>query len=269
MDTREISERFLKALRPRTYPVGVKFYEDESQVPEIARPPGSKMSFCQIVGMARESDELVFLANKHTIICAFAKANLGFEKLPDNMARRFAPVRTATEEAFENIVNTAVKMEYGEYRAAAVASLETNAFKPDIIMLFVDGLQMSRLIYAITYWEGKRLVIETASECGTCGEGLATAYVNDEPTISFPCYGTRRLALAYDNELILSFPLKDTESILEGLERTQKGGFRYPMAHQFTTPQPPAVYRIRTEEPPPDYSEAIHKMKAEFESPGD
>jgi uncharacterized protein (DUF169 family) len=264
MDSKKISEELLRSLRPRTYPVGVKFYEDESDVPETAKAPGAKMSFCQIVGMARESDELVFLANKNNIICAFAKANLGFEQLPKNMARRFAPVRTATEEAFQNIVDTAIKMEYGRFQAAVVASLETNAIEPDIILIFVDGLQMSRLMYAITYWEGKRLSINTASECGTCGEGLATAYVNDEPTISFPCYGTRRLALAYDNELILCFPTKYAENITEGLRRTQMGGFRYPMAHQFTTPQPPAVYRIRTEEPPSDYLETTERLKKQF-----
>jgi len=108
------------------------------------------------------------------------------------------------------------------------------------------------------------LNISTAAECGTCGEGVAAAMVKDKPTFSFPCYGTRRFALADDEELIFSFPFRYSQEILKGLEITHKGGFKYPILRQISAPQPPALYRIREAKPPEEYLVNLKKLQEEI-----
>jgi len=88
--------------------------------------------------------------------------------------------------------------------------------------------------------------------------------MKDKPTVSFPCYGTRRFALAEDNELIFSFPFRYSQEILQGLEITQKGGFKYPILRQLSSPQAPALYRIREAKPPEDYFVNLRKLQEEI-----
>lgn len=262
-EKKKISEEFMNLLRLRTLPVEVKLLKDRNQLPpgcEILEEP---LTFCQFVTFARVYGRNVGVTNEN-LVCAIAKGNLGFSDFPKGLAERFAVVRTSTAQAFEKILATGIRLEPGRTQAAVVAPLGETSVDPDVVLLFVDGAQMTCLLYAATYQTGDRLNINTAAECGTCGEGVAAAFVKDKPTVSFPCYGTRRFALAEDNELIFSFPFRYSQEILRGLEITQKGGFKYPILRQISSPKPPALYRIREAQPPEEYFTNLRKLEQEM-----
>ncbi|MDI6755873.1 MAG: DUF169 domain-containing protein, partial [Thermodesulfobacteriota bacterium] len=260
---KEISERFMNFLRLRTLPVGVKLLKDPKELPIGCEILDEPLTFCQFVTYARVYGRTLGVSQEN-LVCAIAKGNLGFADFPAGLAKRFAIVRTSTGEAFEKILKTGLRIEPGRFQAALVAPLEAIPIDPDVILLFADGAQMTRLIYASTYQTGERLNINTAAECGTCGEGAAAAFMKDKPTVSFPCYGTRRFALAEDNELIFSFPCRYSQEILKGLEITQKGGFKYPILRQISSPKPPALYRIRDAKPPEEYFVNLRKLEEEI-----
>ena len=250
-------------LRLKTLPVGVKLLKDPEELSSTCEILDEPLTFCQFVTYARTYGRSLGVTREN-LVCAVARGNLGFAYFPPNMAERFAVVRTATAGGFEKILKTGLRIEPGKFQAALVAPLETTPLQPDVVLLFADGAQMTRLIYAATYRTGERLNIRTAAECGTCGEGVAAAMVKDKPTVSFPCYGTRRFALADDNELIFSFPFRYSQEILKGLEITHKGGFKYPILRQISPPQAPALYRIREAKPPEEYLVNLKKLQEEI-----
>jgi uncharacterized protein (DUF169 family) len=265
-DKKKFSDGFMNSLRLRTLPVGVNLLQDRKELPASCEILDEPLTFCQFVTYARAYGRTLGVTGEN-LVCAIAKGNLGFSDFPRGMAERFATVRTSTAEAFEKILKTGFRIEPGRTQAILVAPLEDISSNPDVVLLFVDGAQMTRLIYASTYQTGERLNISTAAECGTCGEGVAAAFVKDKPTVSFPCYGTRRFALAEDNELIFSFPFRYAEEILRSLDITQKGGFKYPILRQISSPKAPALYRIREAKPPDEYFANLRKLEEEIKKP--
>lgn len=259
---KRVSEGMMNSLRLRTLPVGVKLLKDPKELPQACEILDEPLTFCQFVTYARVYGRTMGVTQKN-LVCAIAKGNLGFSDFPADLPKRFAIARTSTAEGFSKILQTALRIEPGRFQAALVAPLKEISLDPDIVLLFADGAQMTRLLYAATYHTGDRLNISTAGECGTCGEGVASAFIKDKPTISFPCYGTRRFALAEDNELIFSFPFHAAWEIWRGLEMTEKGGFKYPILRQISAPQPPALYRIREVEPPEEYFASLRQLAGE------
>jgi uncharacterized protein (DUF169 family) len=262
-DKKKISDGFMNSLRLRTLPVGVNLLKYRKELPVGCEILDEPLTFCQFVTYARVYGRTLGVTQEN-LVCAIAKGNLGFSDFPKGMAERFAIVRTSTAGAFEKILKTGLRIEPGKTQAILVAPLEEAPAEPDVVLLFVDGAQMTRLIYAATYQTGERLNINTAAECGTCGEGVAAALVKDKPTVSFPCYGTRRFALAEDDELIFSFPFRYSQEILRGLDITQKGGFKYPILRQISSPKAPALYRIREAKPPEEYFSNLRKLEWEI-----
>ncbi len=262
-EKKKIADEYMNILRLKTLPVGVKLLERRQDLPPQGEILEQPYTFCQFVTLARVYGRTLGVTNEN-LVCAIAKAFLGFADFPKDLAQRFAFVRTSTAEAFERILQSGLRLQPNQTQAALVAPLEGIPGDPDVVLLFGDGAQMTRLIYSATYETGERLNISTAAECGTCGEGVAAAFIKDKPTVSFPCYGTRRFALAEDNELIFSFPYKYSRQILRALEITQKGGFKYPILRQISSPQPPALYRIREAKPPDEYWANLEKFKEEI-----
>lgn len=262
-EKKKISDGYMSILRLRTLPVGVKLFEKRENLPANCEILDQPYTFCQFVTLARVYGRTLGVINEN-LVCAVAKAFLGFADFPKDLAQRFAYVRTSTAEAFEKILQSGLRLKPNQTQAALVAPLEEIPINPDVVLLFGDGAQMTRLIYSATYETGERLNINTAAECGTCGEGVAAAFIKDKPTVSFPCYGTRRFALAEDNELIFSFPYKYSQEILRALNITHKGGFKYPILRQISSPQPPALYRIREAKPPDEYFVNLKKFKEEI-----
>lgn len=262
-EKRKISDGYMSILRLRTLPVGVKLLAKRQDLPVGCEIPDQPYTFCQFVTFARVYGRILGVTNEN-LVCAIAKGFLGFADFPKDLAERFAIGRTSTAAAFGRILESGLRLKPGETQAALVAPLEEIPLDPDVVLLFGDGAQMTRLIYSATYETGERLNINTAAECGTCGEGVAAAYVKDKPTVSFPCYGTRRFALADDNELIFSFPSRYSQEILRSLNITQKGGFKYPILRQISSPQPPALYRIREAKPPDEYFVNQRKLEEEI-----
>lgn len=224
VDWRAYSRELAELLRLRTLPVAVKFSEEE--LGGGAEPP---MTVCQMVSRARVFGETV-VANRRTVFCVIAKRMLGLAELPPDVPERFAGLRTETAEAYARILDDMPKVELGRYSSVVISPLESVEGDPDVILVFANGAQMTRLLHAATWKTGERVSVRTAAEAGTCGEAIAAAFVRGSYTVAFPCYGTRVYGLAADDEIIFSYPASLAEELLEGLRRT----------HEFA-PYPPRV----------------------------
>jgi len=167
---KEISDGYMNILRLRTLPVGVKLLKDRKDLPGVSEIPAEPLTFCQFVTYARVYGRTLGVTQEN-MVCAIAKGNLGFSDFPKGMADRFAIVRTSTAEAFEKILKTGLRLEPGRVQAALVAPLEEGSVDPDVVLLFADGAQMTRLIYASTYQTGERLNSTRPRSAALAGKG--------------------------------------------------------------------------------------------------
>ena len=245
----EVCRELFELLRLRSSPVAVKLVKSEEEIPEGVEKPKKRLTVCQMVNLAR-IHKRTLAATVDEIICAYAQSVLGFAEWPEDMLSgdRQAGRRTETKEAFKKIIEGIPKIRNGTFQAIVLSPLEDTPVEPDLILIFGNPAQIMRLIHASTWKNGERLHFSTAAEAGTCGEGIAATYLSNQPTISFPCYGTRRFGLAQDDELIMGIPITRLSEVLEGLRKTHEAGLQYPIKQNVeNTPEPPSLYYIRRE----------------------
>jgi len=216
MNWKEYEEKLMGLLRLRTPPVAVRFSEEELEG-SVEKP----LTVCQMVTKARIEGE-VMIANRKTVFCSLAKHFLGLEELPSDIPERFGGRRTKDSEGFRRLLEDMPSIELGRFKSAIISPLSKVDGDPHVILVFADGAQMTRLLHGATWKDGRRVSVKTAAEAGTCGEAIASAFVRDDYTVAFPCYGTRIYALARDDEIIFSFPGRLAEDLMEGLEETHK-----------------------------------------------
>ena len=244
------SEVLMRLLRLRTWPVAVKLYRRGEEVPCDVVGPAEPITICQFVNIARVHGKPL-LGRMRDIVCAYAQSFLGFADFPEDLVagERQAGRRTEKAEVYERILRDMPRIAAGETEAVLVSPLNI-ARAVDVVLIFANPAQMTRLIHASTWKRGERITVRTAAEAGTCGEGIAATYLLRKPTIAFPCYGTRRFGLAADDELIFGVPAEAMDELLEGLEKTH-AAMPYPIVRQVeVTPKPPSLYTIRREPPP-------------------
>lgn len=234
---REFTNEVINLVRLDSTPVGIKLYEKSDDVPKQAEEIKKQYTFCQFVTLARINQKICKVTKKN-LWCAIAQTYLGLIRdFPEDIALRVVPARTATEEAYWNILNDIPRVEGGSKEAVLVSPLDIMPVDPDIILFFVNSDQLLRLLHGISYHNGERVASRTAAECGTCGEAVATTYCTGKPAIGVPCLGTRGFALSSPAEVILGLPISYAENFLEGLRITHYKWGPYPIRRWVNTPQ--------------------------------
>jgi uncharacterized protein (DUF169 family) len=252
MDVENIQERLIRLLRLRTTPVAVTLMKNKEDIPAGIERPKIRLTICQMVALSR-IHERVLAGGMDEIICSYAQSVLGFADWPEDMisGERRAGTRVEDVTASSNLIENIPKIETDSFEAIVTAPLAKTPFKPDLILLFANPAQMTRLIHAATWKTGERLSFTTAAEAGTCAEGIAATYLRNDVNIAFPCYGTRRFGMAADSELIFGIPIEKIDEIMDGLEKTHAVGSTYPICLELEcTPKPPSLYAIMRERPP-------------------
>ena len=252
MDVENIQERLIRLLRLRTTPVAIKLLKKKDDIPAGIERPKIRLTVCQMVALSR-IHERVLAGGMEEIICSYAQSVLGFADWPDDMisGERRAGARVEDIEASSNLIGNIPKIGTGSFEAIVTAPLAKTPLEPDLILLFANPAQMTRLIHAATWKTGERLSYNTAAEGGTCAEGIAATYLRNDVNIAFPCYGTRRFGMAADSELIFGIPTEKIDEIMDGLEKLHAVGSTYPIRVELEcTPKPPSLYAIMREKPP-------------------
>lgn len=240
------TDRLIHLLRIKTSPVAVKIFRKGEDIPTNIRHPTEPLTFCQFTYISRVHKEPL-LGTFSDIICAYAQSFLGFADFPEDLyeGKRSAGRRTETAEAYKRILSDMPKIESGTTEAVLTAPLERTPVAPDVILLYVTPGQITPLLHAATWKTGERVTVRTAAEAGTCGEGVASAYIMKRPIVAFPCSGTRRYGQVEDEELIFALPGFMMDEFMDWLEKVCERS-PYPVKRQIEfTPRPPQLYYIR------------------------
>ena len=232
MATRELFlENVRKYIRPQTDPVAVRLVWEDETPPEGAVSPvekfGYPLTICQGVSAARRMGmTMVFRREDHA--CPPALCALGYLPTENLLAGKVAmPGYAGTEEAAKKIEAANVLLERAP-AAIWLAPYESAAFEPDVVLVYGNSAQATRLAQGYAYYTGDGVASYTLGRLA-CASYINKVYVRQEPTIVIPGGGERVFGSTQDDELVFALPAKFLETTARGVEAVHQAGYaRYP-----------------------------------------
>ena len=230
-----------KYIRPQTDPVAIKLVFGDEQPPEGMKRPTEKFGYplaaCQGVSAARRLGlSLSFEMPDHACppsMCVFGY--LPKERLLSGQVTM--PGYAGSEEAAKKIEAANIILE-APPRAIWFAPYETAQFEPDIVLVYGNSAQATRLAQGYAYYTGDGVKSYTLGRLA-CASYVNKVYVTQEPTIVIPGGGERAFGTTGDDELVFALPVKFLETTALGIEAVHKAGYaRYPTGFAGITAQP-------------------------------
>lgn len=224
-------------LRPKTYPFGVKFYDNTKERPQGTMRPRHPMNTCQITSIARYYGRpMYFTADDMACV---GGVTMGLIPEPENMKNgEIAKMLHSDLEASKEFTSKVAKIPYGKFQAVAVAPMSKLNFEPNIVVMYGNTAQVMRVIQGYLYKRGGRVEFSTSGEWSLCADSIAQAYISDDVALGLPCFGDRKTALAQEDEVTVAFPHHLYDEILEGMKATADVS-AYPIPFDIGFPQMP------------------------------
>ena len=220
---RDRGTRLQEILEMDSYPVGVKFFFDNENLP----PNAEKLigyRYCQALMNARHGEHVLLDADG--INCPAAAAAFGFKALPEGLktGKGLVGFGIVNEETIgRNMFNGMTKIEPGKLKALYLFPIETADIEPDIIVIEdeTEKLMWIALAY-LNIKGGKRVESSTAILQATCVDATIIPFKEQRLHMSMRCYGCRYATDIGNNETVLGFPFKDFQPIQENLQFLNK-----------------------------------------------
>jgi uncharacterized protein (DUF169 family) len=235
---REIRERLLL----KTYPVALKMLAELADIPDGAIRPrndlGYELALCQGFALSRRQGKMVAML-KEDNWCYGPVIAFGLAEPPDNYWQGdfHYPLRTKTKEAALRLINSLVRLEVGKYVGIVSAPLMTANFQPDFVMTYCNSAQLGRMLSSLKYIDGLD-VTSTLSPGGACFNAVAPVVLNNKCQVTIPCAGDRRLAMAHDDEMIMTIPAERLDDLIEGLRYLDTFGSLFPIKYEMKPEYP-------------------------------
>jgi len=228
-----VGEDLVKLLRLKTYPVGIKLFKSEDEVPKEFEKVEEKFAVCHFIGMARFHEKALYALSKNSESCIVGATAMGFIEPPDDFAQKGVGVFAGTVEAVEKIIKRLNPLPLGKYKAFGVSPLNKIPVNPDVVQIFGDPLQLLVLVYSNT-WNGEPdIYLGTNGHGSSCYEAMVIPFQKKKITMSIADMGDRRYGYASDDEIIMGVPIEKLELLYEGLLKTMKTKNRYPVLYNF------------------------------------
>lgn len=219
LDLKQVSEALNRYIRPQTFPVAYKLLQSKDEIPERyvripMRDMGYPITLCQATGLTRRFGWTVAVG-KEDQCCRGGAQAMGFL----SEGGRFEP---------------------GKYKYQLTATIDRATFDPDLIAIYGNSAQIMRLCQAA----GRESVNAVATGSGDCGDIVGTV-LSGKCQFILPSGGDRIFGSTQDHEVIFTIPQSRTEMVVQGLEKTHKTGFRYPIVTDLRhKPELPPFLRI-------------------------
>jgi uncharacterized protein (DUF169 family) len=234
LDWKDVSSQIDKYLHLRTFPVGIKLFENVSSLDEIKnlRSPKRRVLICQLMTLARTTRWTIGVTLDGLLSGSPCSAMVGLDErreiVKDGTYRSVVWFESKEEgrkceESFPHLPN-------GKYKAMAIGPISSNKFEPDLVVLYGTPAQMILVINAIQWKDYERLSFHCVGE-SSCADYIAECYLSNKPSLTIPCFGERVYGHAQEEELVIAIPSGQMEKVLNGLAGLHKRGVRYPIPY--------------------------------------
>ena len=232
----ELAEQLNQLLRLRTFPIGMKLFEDldaMANVPGLRRPPTGQDVLHLPAGDAgadgrfharhhhREHSVVLVVLQRDRPGCAGRDLHLGPQDggrvVREPRGRRRAPGRHAARRRRDAIT----AWWSSPLRTARLDPPDICLFygNPAQMILFINGLQ----------WRSYSVTISRITGESACADSWGHALKTREVSLSIPCYAERRYGGVADDEMLMACPPADLQRAVTGLQGLSKAGLRYPI----------------------------------------
>jgi uncharacterized protein (DUF169 family) len=221
-----------RLLRIRTTPIGMKWFEKESDLETIPklRRPRDILTADQIVGQAARLNWTVGVTAKDLVGSQCAGV-LGLCPQDEEWqaGSSYAGVwYEGAEDARAHQASLDV-VPGGTYEAMAVSPLAAGRLgQPDICLIYATPAQMILFINGLQWTGYKKLEWGCVGET-SCADSWGRARATGEPSLSIPCFAERRYGGVMEDELLMAIPPHFLPKVIDGLEHLSRNGLRYPI----------------------------------------
>jgi uncharacterized protein (DUF169 family) len=232
MDYQRHFESLMRLIMPQSFPIGIKIVKKDDPFPgRVHRPSryGIQVALCQWTTLARRWGWVVG-AMAEDINCTPCLAGLGFRKLQDQadlIQYLIEMGYCATPDLASSLVEQVESLEPGKIKGIAAFPLDRAPLSPDLVVIYGMPAQMIRLTIGYIHNHGRLIRSETG--IGLSCLSTLMPFWKQEPSLIHPGRGERTFAGTDDSEMCFSIPASQLESLMDGLEQTQKKRMRYPI----------------------------------------
>jgi len=232
----ELGVQIENLLRLKTFCLGLKLIGTEDNMPPRAKRPkkdlGYHLSLCQALAISRREGRSIAL-QKDDMWCFEPVLGLGFAEPPKDFLEghnRF-PGTVRTLEAGKNWAQAFPRLDPGRFKGIVSAPLTRVDFVPDIVIIYCDPAQLTQLLTAVNWNDGSDITCRLSGHAA-CVYSIVPVIQNEQFQITSPCMGDRRRALAQDDEIIFSAPMKKIFDLVKGLKDLARNECGLPLRFQ-------------------------------------
>jgi uncharacterized protein (DUF169 family) len=231
----ELAEQLNQLLRLRTFPIGMKLFEDldaMANVPGVRRPPrGKTFSTCQLVTQSRMAGFTLGITTENIPSFSSCSSVIGLDAPGEiyTSGRKMEGVWFENREAAAAHQAGMTRVPPGRYHGMVVSPLRTARLDPpDICLFYGNPAQMILFINGLQWRSYKRYDFSITGE-SACADSWGHALKTREVSLSIPCYAERRYGGVADDEMLMACPPADLARAVTGLQGLAKAGLRYPI----------------------------------------
>jgi len=232
VDWNQIVTDLNRFLRLRTTPIGMKLFENKTDmeaIPRIRRPSDVHTTD-QIVGQACRNGWTVGIT-ADDLVGAQCQAVIGLAPRSDEWlsGNNMAGVWYETKEESSKHQHAMDVVPYGAFEAMAVSPLASGRLSPpDICLIYATPAQMILFINGLQWTGYKKLEWGCVGE-SACADSWGRALATGEPSLSIPCFAERRYGGVMEDELLMAIPPHFLPKVIDGLDHLSRNGLRYPI----------------------------------------
>lgn len=240
----KIKEKLNEYLWLQSPPVAIAMLESETAISSDIDTKRVSMPVCQGLAQCRRYGSKILMGPEE-MSCPIAAVSLGFAPAKPKFLEGSLeiPRWMGTREARSKFARQLPKLEYGKYALMVSAPLVTADFEPDLVLIYGNAAQISRLVQSCTYMTGEP-VVSSSTGAASCAAYISKALLTGQCQLVLPGAGERIFALTQDSEVCFSIPMAGMEAVLKGLKDTHDWGVRYPVKSYLKyQPEMPGTYK--------------------------
>ena len=227
--SRELREQYaewqrviMEKLGLRWQPVAVSLIDKDEPLPDVPLPPENQR-FCQAMMAARRGASILMPPHRHS--CPDGTSIFGMTGVPEKLATGEIYVlfhKVVNAEAAARMVAERPTLPPKSRRATYVAPLAKTVRKPEVVVVTGTPEQMMWLCMSMSYYTGHRFDFHASGYNSMCVEAVLYPLTEQEPNITFGCYGCRAATDVAEDMMFMGLPVDKLPIVAQGLTELAK-----------------------------------------------
>ena len=212
----------MEKLGLRWQPAAVGLIEKGELLPDVPLPP-ENLRFCQAMMAARRGASILMPPHRHS--CPDGTSIFGMTGVPEKLATGEIYVlfhKLVNAEAAARMVAERPTLPPKSRRATYVAPLAKTGREPEVVVFTGTPEQMMWLCMSMSYYTGHRFDFHASGFNSMCVEAVLYPLMEQEPNITFGCYGCRAATDSGEDMMFMGIPANRLEVVVDGLTELAK-----------------------------------------------